>query len=278
MKIENLHYTYEDGTQALKGINMVFHKGDTIAILGGNGAGKSTLFLHMNGILRPQKGQITLLDHPITYTKEGLRALKKQVGIVFQDPDNQLFSASVLQDVSFGPMNLKLPLDDVKSKVEAAMASTGVTGLKDKPTHKLSYGQKKRVAIAGVLAMEPELLILDEPTAGLDPQGVSEIMQLLKGFQKERGLTVIIATHDIDMVPLYADYVYILEEGSIILEGAPQSVFSEAKVMRQVHLRLPRIAHFMEILKNKDGLQFDSIPSTISAARHILLQWFKDKT
>lgn len=277
MKIENLHYTYEDGTEALKGIDMAFPKGETIAILGGNGAGKSTLFLHMNGILRPKKGQIRLLDKPLAYTKEELRALKKQVGIVFQDPDIQLFSASVLQDVSFGPMNLKLSVEDVKRKVEVAMASTGITELKDKPTHKLSYGQKKRVAIAGVLAMEPQLLILDEPTAGLDPQGVSEMMQLLKNFQRERGLTVVIATHDIDIVPLYADYVYVLERGSIVLEGTPQSVFDEAKIMRKAHLRLPRIAHLMEILKNRDDIVFAKIPTTISAARHLLLQLVKGK-
>lgn len=271
MEIDNLHYAYGDGTVALMGINMVFRKGETVAIIGGNGAGKSTLFLNMNGILKPKVGTIRVKGQPVRYTKASLKDLKRQVGIVFQDPDHQLFSASVIQDVAFGPINLKLPEAEVKARVEKAMTRAGIDTLGERPTHRLSYGQKKRVALAGVLAMEPELIILDEPTAGLDPQGIGELMEQLVTLQRQTGLAVVIATHDIDLVPLHADYVYVMDKGRVTLEGKPEVIFNEASTLRQAHLRLPRIAHLMEILKEKDGLQFSGVVSTISAARKLIL-------
>lgn len=275
MEIDNVSFSYPEGTSALKGITLKLYKGKTTALLGGNGAGKSTLFLHMNGILKPSQGQIRLDGQPVSYTKEGLMGLRRKVGLVFQDPDNQLFSASVYQDVSFGPMNLKLPPEEVKRRTEAAMARTGVNTLRDRPTHQLSYGQKKRVAIAGVIAMEPEILILDEPTAGLDPEGISDIMGLLKELQEKTGLTIVISTHDIDIVPLYADYVVVMKSGQIVMEGEPDQVFEKASVLRSSHLRLPRIAHLMEILRTKDHFQFDKNASTISEARRGLVSWRK---
>lgn len=277
LEVRDLHYKYEDGTHALKGLTLGIKTGRTTAVLGGNGAGKSTLFLSLNGIFKPTAGEVLFKGRPLDYSRKGLKELRKSVGIVFQDPDSQLFSASVYQDISFGAVNMQLPEEEVRRRVNAAMERTGITHLKDKPTHCLSFGQKKRAAIAGVLAMEPEVLVLDEPTAGLDPMGVSEVMKLLREIQKELGLSVVISTHDIDIVPLYSDYAYVMDQGKILLQGTPGEVFGHPEEIRSVHLRLPRIGHLMEILREKDGFEFNSTANTISEARKALNDWKKTK-
>lgn len=277
LESRDLHYKYPDGTHALKGISLQVKRGQTTAVLGGNGAGKSTLFLSFNGILKPSGGKIFFDGRQLDYSHKGLLALRSRVGIVFQDPDSQLFSASVVQDVSFGVMNMKFPEQQVREKVAAAMTRTGITHLKDKPTHCLSFGQKKRVAIAGVLAMEPDVLILDEPTAGLDPLGVSEVMKLLKQTQQTLGITVIIATHDIDMVPLYCDHAYVMHEGEMIMVGTPKDIFARKDVLRKVNLRLPRIGHLMEILEDKDDFHFNDQATTIKEARRVIKAWRTDR-
>lgn len=273
LEAQDLQYTYADGTLALKGVSLGIKRGQATAVLGGNGAGKSTLFLAFNGILKPSAGRILFNGKPLDYSHKGLKELRRSVGIVFQDPDNQLFSASVYQDISFGAVNMKLPEEEVRRRVDTAMVRTGISHLKDKPTHCLSFGQKKRVAIAGVLAMEPEVLVLDEPTAGLDPMGVSEIMKLLKETQRELDISVVISTHDIDIVPLYCDFAYVMNEGKIILGGTPKEVFAEKEAIRNVNLRLPRIGHLMEILKDKDDFEFTETAVTISEARRVLKDW-----
>lgn len=207
------------------------------------------------------------------YSRKGLKELRRAVGLVFQDPDRQLFSASVYQDVSFGAVNLKLAEEEIRRRVDIALERTGIAHLKDKPTHCLSFGQKKRTAIAGVLVMEPDVLVLDEPTAGLDPMGSAEILKLLKKTQQQLGLTLVIATHDIDIVPLYCDYVYVVDSGEVILEGTPQEVFAKAETLRKVHLRLPRVAHLMEILQKEDEFDFEDTAATISEARRALKKW-----
>lgn len=273
LEAQQLHYKYGDGTHALKGLNLEIKTGRTTAVLGGNGSGKSTLFLALNGIYKPTGGKVLYKGTALDYSRKGLKELRKSVGIVFQDSDSQLFSASVVRDISFGAVNMKLPEEEVRKRVNDAMKMTGITHLKDKPTHCLSFGQKKRAAIAGVLAMQPEVLILDEPTAGLDPMGVSEIMKLLRNIQKELGLSVVIATHDIDIVPLYCDYVYVMDQGSIVMEGVPEEVFGRPEEIRKVYLRLPRIGHLMEILKKKDGFGFEGPAFTISEARRVIRKW-----
>lgn len=270
LEAQDLQYKYADGTHALQSVNLEIKQGETTAILGGNGAGKSTLFLCFNGILKPSEGRVLFQGNPLDYSHQGLKNLRRGVGIVFQDPDNQLFSASVVQDISFGPANLKLPEAEIRRRVETAMARTGISHLKDKPTHCLSFGQKKRVALAGVLAMEPEALVLDEPTAGLDPAGTGEIMRLLKKTQQDLGISIVISTHDIDMVPLYCDQVHVMNEGRIILAGTPKEVFRQAAKIRSVNLRLPRIGHLIEILKKKDGFDFKDTANTISEARRLI--------
>ncbi len=273
LEAKKLHYQYDDGTHALKGVSLKVRRGHTTAIIGGNGAGKSTLFLNFNGILKPSSGEVLFSGEPVEYSREGLKKLRQAVGLVFQDPDSQLFSASVYQDVSFGAVNLKLPEEEIRRRVDVALERTGIADLKGKPTHSLSFGQKKRAAIAGVLVMEPEVLVLDEPTAGLDPMGVAEIMKLLKETQEQLGISVIIATHDIDIVPLFCDYVYVMDQGELILEGTPKKVFTEAETLRKIHLRLPRIAHLMEILRKKDDFDFEDGATTISEARKLIKKW-----
>lgn len=273
LEVQDLHYKYTDGTHALKSVNLGIKRGQTTAILGGNGAGKSTLFLNFNGILKPTSGKVRYNGKPVDYSRKGLMDLRRAVGLVFQDPDNQLFSASVFQDVSFGVMNLQLSEEETRRRVHTALERTGISQLKDKPTHCLSFGQKKRAAVAGVLAMEPEVLVLDEPTAGLDPMGVAEIMKLLKEAQVQLGLSVVISTHDIDIVPLYCDYVYVMDKGEIILQGTPREVFAEPETLRKIHLRLPRIAHLMEILQKNDDFDFQDAAATISEARRVLKDW-----
>lgn len=274
METKQLCFNYPDGTPALKDLSIQIQKGKTTGILGGNGAGKSTLFLNLNGILKPTSGQVYHKNLPISYSSKSLNQLRQSVGIVFQDPDTQLFSASVYQDVSFGVVNLGIPESEAHLRTENALKRTGTYELRQKPTHSLSYGQKKRVALAGIIAMEPEVLILDEPTAGLDPQGVSEIMQLIRELQQDLGIAIIIATHDMDLVPMYCDYIYLLNQGEIVGCGSPDEIFNQPSLLRQIHLRLPRIGHLMELLKAKDGFPIEDLPVSISHARKELSRIF----
>ena len=277
MEAQGLYYTYEDGTVALDHISLRAEQGKITGILGANGAGKSTLFLNLNGVLTPREGTVTVNGKRAVYDRRGIREIRRQVGIVFQDPDDQLFSADVYRDISFGGVNLGLPEEEVRRRVEAAMARTGVSALRDTPTHALSFGQKKRVAIAGVLVMEPSVMILDEPTAGLDPQGVSDIMHLLTELRDGLGMTILIATHDMDIVPLYCDYTFLLSGGRVILEGRPEELFAQPEELRKNHLRLPRIAHLMEILRERDGLDTTPTAATISAARREINRLLQEK-
>ncbi len=277
VEARDLCYTYEDGTLALDHISFRAERGKVTGILGANGAGKSTLFLNLNGVLTPDGGTVLLEGTPVRYDRKGLLEARSRVGIVFQDPDDQLFSADVYRDVSFGGVNLGLPEAEVRRRVEAALERTGVSDLRDKPTHALSFGQKKRVAIAGILVMEPSVMILDEPTAGLDPQGVSDILGLLMELRDGLGMSIIIATHDMDIVPLYCDYAYVLSAGRMAMEGTTEALFAQPEALREHHLRLPRMAHLMEILQGKDGLGVDLGAATIGAARREILRLLEER-
>ena len=267
VETKNITYRYPDGTNALENINFKAEEGKIIALLGPNGAGKSTLFLHFNGILQPSSGQVTVEGAPLTYEKKDLMELRQKVGIVFQNPDDQLFAPTVMEDVAFGPGNTGLPHEEVESRVKEALNCVGMKGFESKPPHLLSGGQKKRVAIAGILAMRPKIMVLDEPTSGLDPKGASRIMKLLYELNRKK-ITIIISTHDVDLVPLYAHTVHIISHGHIIKEGSPQEVFEDAETIRSANLRLPRIAHLIEILQKEDHISFKRPrPLTIGEAR-----------
>nr|CAA63958.1 cbiO [Methanothermobacter thermautotrophicus] len=270
----NIRYTYPDGTEALKGIDFHAKKGEVVALLGPNGAGKSTLFLHFNGILQPTSGKVLVDGKEIDYSKSGLIKVRQKVGIVFQNPDDQLFAPRVDEDVAFGPLNMGLDEDEVEERVKDALRKVGMSGTRTDPHH-LSGGEKKRVAIAGILAMKPDIMILDEPTSGLDPRGASQILRLLHELNEE-GMTIIISTHDVDLAPLYSDRIYIISGGEIISEGTPGDVFSDIDTIRGADLRLPRIAHLVEILQKEDDLPFgEPYPLTIGEARRKLRDQLK---
>ena len=272
IETDKIVYEYPDGTKALENVDFQVEEGKIVALLGPNGAGKSTLFLHFNGILEPTSGTVKIDGEPIKYDKKELMKVRQKVGIVFQNPDDQLFAPTVMEDVAFGPMNMNLPKEEVDARVKEALEKVGMSGFEKKPPHHLSGGQKKRVAIAGILAMKPKIMVLDEPTSGLDPKGASHILQLLYQLNKE-GMTIVISTHDVDLVPLYASTVYILSKGEIIKEGSPQTVFGDVETIRAANLRLPRIAHLMEILKKEDKLPLDKpYPLTIGEARRRILK------
>lgn len=271
-RLEHVSYSYSDGTLALNDVSTEFIKGERTALLGINGSGKTTLLLHLNGIFKPTSGRVYFEDAPLDYSSKALLQLRKKVGYVFQDPNDQLFAPTVKQDVAFGPLNLGLPADEVKVAVDEALEVVGMREFVDKPPHFLSLGQKKRVALAGVLAMHPEVIVMDEPTSNLDPRAASELLHLLLRLNRDDGLSLIMATHDVDMVPLFANKLIILSKSKILMEGSPNEIFSDTELIRKVNLRSPRITHLFEILRSKDNLPLDKkLPLTISEARREIL-------
>ncbi|MBB6443929.1 ATP-binding cassette domain-containing protein [Bacillus benzoevorans] len=252
-ELKQLTYVYPDGTAALKNISLSIRKGKKIALLGNNGAGKSTLFLHLNGILKSTSGMILLEGKPVQYDRKSLLTLRKKVGIAFQDPDSQLISGNVKQDISFGPMNLGWSKEKVNKQTEWAMKEMDVTSLQDRPIHFLSLGQKKRVAFAGILAMEPEVFLFDEPTAGLDPYYSKQIKQVLNTIhQKEK--TILLSTHDIHFAYEWADEIIVISDGELLYHGHPVSLFQQEDILVSAHLEKPWVFETAQILKKKQLL------------------------
>ena len=240
LETKSVTYAYQDGTVALRDLTIAFPRNRRAAILGANGSGKSTLFLTLNGILKPASGRVLLADQPVRYDRAGLNDLRRRVGLVFQDPDSQLFAASVRQDISFGPINLGLSDTEVRARVGRAIADAQIEDLADRPTHLLSYGQKKRVAIAGVLAMDPEVIVADEPTAGLDPEMTARLLDLLNRLH-DSGRTIVISTHDLDLALAWADEAFVLLRGELLMQGRPEDILADAEQLRDARLRPPII-------------------------------------
>ena len=262
LKLENVCYTYEDGTEALKGIDLQVERGEKLAIMGANGSGKSTLFLTLNGINKPTSGRILYNQIPVDYSRKGLLALRKKIGIVFQDPDNQLFSASVTQEISFGALNLGLPHEEARERVEKIIEELNISAFRDRPTHFLSGGQKKRVSIADILVMDPEIIIFDEPAAALDPKHARMIDEIIDQLS-EKGITVILSTHDVNRALIWADRVALIDEGVIISEGTPDEIFTNDEVLAQTNLEKPTVLRIFESLCQSGVLDRSlSIPHT----------------
>ena len=256
LSTENLSFTYPDGTQALKNINIEIEKGEKVAIIGPNGAGKSTLFSHFNGLTEPTSGCVKIEGKAISFEKDELLKVRQKVGIVFQDPNDQLFAPTVKEDIAFGPMNLGLSYDEVEKRVEDALKMVGMENYENKTPHHLSGGQQKRIAIAGIIAMKPEIMILDEPTAGLDPDGVEKVLNIMNQLNEE-GMTLIISSHDIDMISKYADKIFVLYNGEIIESGNKNKIFSDMDLLKKAHLRTPITTEILYNLK-ESGLNVNT--------------------
>ena len=241
IKADNLYFTYDgENTPALNGLSLDIQKGKKIAVMGANGSGKSTFFLCLNGILKPQKGTLSFCGTPYSYDRKSLLELRHRIGIVFQDPDNQLFSASVLQEISFGILNLGADSETALKETEKIMDALDITELKDRPTHILSGGQKKQVAIADILVMHPDIVILDEPAAALDPKHTALVNGTIDQMT-EAGLTVLISTHDPDYAFSWADHIILFHQGRVLKSGSPIEVFSDQAALTLTNLSRPAV-------------------------------------
>lgn len=266
-------FQYPDGTKALTEINLQIRAGEFVGLLGSNGSGKTTLLKIMDGLLQDCQGQVQLDGADIR--KLSPKEIYRKVGLVFQNPNDQLFAPTVFEDVAFGPFNMGFGEAEVRERVTGALHDVDMEMAAKKSIHNLSFGQKKRICIAGLLSMGHEILLLDEPTAGLDPMGEYKMMSLLTRLNREKGVTVVMATHSVDLVPLFLDRLYIMNKGRITRGGTPEEVFTAPEEMAQVKLRLPQIAELIYRLKNEDGMPFEKIPLTIGEARREILRFAK---
>ena len=271
LKVKNIKYSYNTKYQALKGVSLKINKGEMVALLGKNGAGKSTLFLHLNGIYEPDEGQVFIDGEELKYDKKSLLKFRQKVGIVFQNPDDQIFAPTVEEDVAFGPLNLGLEMEEVQDRVTEALKRVGMEGFEKTAPHHLSGGQKKRVAIAGILAMKPEIMVLDEPTAGLDPQGVTNLSKLLNELNDE-GITIIISTHEVDLVPNYANRVFVLVDGLLIDEGTPKEIFSRPEILKKANLKVPIVTELFQELEAEGFDMENDYPLTVEEAKDKFLK------
>jgi len=233
VELQALAHAYADGTPALRGIDLCIAAGEAVALVGANGAGKSTLLMHLNGLLLPGGGSVHI--EGVAVTRATLAAVRRRVGYVFQDADDQLFMPTVQDDVAFGPLNLGLPAAQVQARVRAALAAVGAAHLAARAPYRLSGGEKRAVAIAGVLAMDPAILVLDEPTSGLDPAGRRRLIDLLRSLTPTR----VVATHDLDLVLELCPRVVVLHEGRVQADGSPQALFADHELLRRCHLEPP---------------------------------------
>lgn len=243
IEARRISYTYPGRVAALDGLDLVVSQGRRLAILGPNGAGKTTLLLHLNGTLRPAAGTVLVEGTPAGYERQSLTAWRRRVGLVLQDPEDQLFAATVSEDVSFGPLNLGLPQEEVRYRVEEALAAMGVEALAGRAPHMLSFGQKKRVAIAGILAMRPDVLLLDEPTAGLDRQGAALLLESLARLDRA-GTTLVFSTHDVDLAWAFADEVALFRAGRVLAQGPAEDILGQTEPMAEAGLEPPFLLRF----------------------------------
>lgn len=254
LEAEDLCFTYDGSrTPALNKCSIQIRRGSKVAVLGSNGSGKSTFFLCCNGIHKPSMGRLYYRGKPVDYSRKGLLDLRRKVGIVFQDPDNQLFSASVYQEISFGILNLGVSKEQAKEAVERIMEEMDITAFRDKPVHALSGGQKKLVSIADVLVMEPEIVIMDEPASALDPRH-AELVNRAVDKMTAKGITVLMATHDVDYALSWADEAVVFQEGTVLRQGPPSEVFADKKLLSETHLVQPAVMRLFNRLSQKNIL------------------------
>jgi cobalt/nickel transport system ATP-binding protein len=271
IETRDLTYVYPGSVTGLEGVNFIAPRNARIAVIGANGAGKSTLFKHFNGIFKPTSGTVLIHGEPIT--KANIREVRKMVGVVFQNADDQIFSPTVEQDVAFGPTNLGLDPETVQHRVEEALKMVGMEDRAERVPHHLSGGEKKRVAIAGIIAMEPQVLVLDEPTAGLDPQGVSDLVGFINSLSQKYGMTVIFSSHDVSLIPEIADYVYVMNKGKIVACGSIGEIFEQQELLTSVRLDVPCLPKLIRSLRER-GIDID-MAYTYQEAESAFLRAFK---
>ncbi len=270
LELNNVSYRYEGAAQnALSGVTMTIEAGEMLAIVGHNGSGKSTLAKHLNGLLLPTGGNVTI-DGMDTKNEDALLAIRQRVGMVFQNPDNQLVTTIVEEDVGFGPENLGVPPKEIRGRVDAALESVGMTAYADKASHALSGGQKQRIAIAGMLAMQPEVLVLDEATAMLDPEGRREVLEIVKRLHRETGLTVVMITQFMEET-LSCDRVVVMGGGKLQLSGTPREVFRRSAELRALGLDVPETVWLRDALI-EGGMPLLGDPMTITETADAIWQ------
>lgn len=280
IKVKDVNYTYAENTayeiHALKDINLEIPDGQFIGLIGHTGSGKSTLVQHLNGLMKATGGRIYFNGRDIYGENFSMKELRSKVGLVFQYPEHQLFEIDVLSDVCFGPKNLGFSREEAQRKAKEALRMVGMGEEYDKSSpFELSGGQKRRVAIAGVLAMEPEVLILDEPTAGLDPRGRDEILDQIEKLQKERGITVVLVSHSMEDVARYVDRIIVMDHGQVRFDGAPGEVFRHYKELEEIGLAAPQMTYLMHALKEK-GADVDTDAATVKEAADAIEHWLKN--
>ncbi len=279
--LENVSYTYSPDTayeiHALKQVSLEIRDGQFIGLIGHTGSGKSTLVQHLNGLVKATSGHIYFNGEDIYSENYDMRRLRSKVGLVFQYPEHQLFEVDVLSDVCFGPKNQGLSQEEAEKRAREALRMVGISEEYEKQSpFELSGGQKRRVAIAGVLAMEPEVLILDEPTAGLDPRGRDEILDQISLLHKERGITVILVSHSMEDVAKYVERIIVMNQGEVMYDDVPREVFRHYKELESVGLAAPQVTYIMHTLKDR-GFDADENATTIEEAREEILEAFRKK-
>jgi energy-coupling factor transport system ATP-binding protein len=257
LQVEDLHHTYLAGTPleavALRGVDMEVGEGEIVGVIGPTGSGKSTLIQHFNGLIRPQRGKVIVDGQDLSDQGADLKAIRRKVGLIFQSPEQQLFEQYVGDDIAFGPRNFSLDREEVRRRVKEAMETVGLSfeGFKDRLTFSLSGGEMRKVAIAGVLALEPKILIFDEPTCGLDPGTSRELLTKIKELRDGSGVTVLLVSHNMDHVAELADRIYVLVDGRTVLAGTPRQVFSQGDLLRMYGLDAPQVSQVMQGLRTR---------------------------
>ena len=280
MKIKDLNYIYNQETpfekKALKNINLEIHEGEFIGLIGHTGSGKSTLVQHLNGLMRPTSGNIIIDGQDITEKGAVLKTVRQKVGLVFQYPEHQLFEETVYKDIAFGPKNLELNDKEIDMRVRESMELVGLDfeTLKDRSPFELSGGQKRRVAIAGVLAMKPKMLVLDEPTAGLDPRGRDEILSEIENLYKKGGITIVLVSHSMEDVAKLVNRLLVMHNGEIAMDDKTREVFNRADELESLGLGIPQITKFMKAL-NKNGKDVKDDILTVEEAKVEIIRYLR---
>lgn len=282
LKLENLTYTYNPNTpfekKALDQVNLEIQIGEFVGLIGHTGSGKSTLVQHLNGLMKPTSGKVYVEGIDINNKETPLKTIRQKVGLVFQYPEHQLFEETIYKDIAFGPKNLGLKEEEIDKRVKSAMEAVGLDfqTLKDRSPFEISGGQKRRVAIAGVLAMKPKVLILDEPTAGLDPRGRDEILDKILELYQTGDITIILVSHNMEDIARLVNRIIVIDKGKIKMDGTTKEVFSQDKVLEDFGLGIPQITKFMKKLKEKGHPIRDDI-LTVQEATQELIQYLRRK-